>query len=123
MVIIILNNCIVFLNNYQLIVCNKYIEEWEKGVIKVANGYILSKGVVNSLDSYRKLEKLLTSKEIKQIRNKYKITQLEMAKLIGVGDVTVTRYETKQIQDEAHDKIMRLIDENYQMKIINLKFI
>ena len=37
---------------------------------------------------------LLTSKEIKQIRNKYKITQLEMAKLLGVGDVTVTRYET-----------------------------
>lgn len=63
----------------------------------MANGYILSKGVVNSLDSYRKLEKLLTSKEIKQIRNKYKITQLEMAKLLGVGDVTVTRYETKQI--------------------------
>ena len=89
----------------------------------MANGYILSKGAVNSLDSYRKLEKLLTSKEIKQIWNKYKITQLEMAKLLGVGDVTVTRYETKQIQDEAHDKIMRLIDENYQMKIINLKFI
>ena len=35
-----------------------------------------------------------------------------MAKLLGVGDITVTRYETKQIQDEAHDKIMRLIDEN-----------
>ena len=35
-----------------------------------------------------------------------------MAKLLGVGDVTVTRYETKQIQDEAHDKIMRLIDKN-----------
>lgn len=89
----------------------------------MANGYILSKWAVNSLDSYRKLEELLTSKEIKQIRNKYKITQLEMAKLLGVGDVTVTRYETKQIQDETHDKIMRLIDENYQMKIINLKFI
>ena len=36
----------------------------------MANGYILSKGAVNSLDSYWKLEKLLTSKEIKQIRNK-----------------------------------------------------
>lgn len=63
----------------------------------MANGYIQSKGAVNSLDSYRKLEELLNSKEIKQIRNKYKITQLEMAKLLGVGDVTVTRYETKQI--------------------------
>ena len=30
-----------------------------------------------------------------------------MAKLLGVGDVTVTRYETKQIQDEANDKDMK----------------
>lgn len=98
--------------------CNKYKEE-----NTFQNGELWNEGLINSLDSYRKLEELLTSKEIKQIRNKYKITQLEMAKLLGVGDVTVTRYETKQIQDEAHDKIMRLIDENYQMKIINLKFI
>ncbi len=87
--------------------CNKYKEE-----NTFQNGELWNEGLINSLDSYRKLEELLTSKEIKQIRNKYKITQLEMAKLLGVGDVTVTRYETKQIQDEAHDKIMRLIDEN-----------
>ena len=87
--------------------CNKY-----KDQNTFQNGELWNEGLTNSLDSYREQEELLTSKEIKQIRNKYKITQLEMAKLLGVGDVTVTRYETKQIQDEAHDKIMRLIDEN-----------
>ena len=87
--------------------CNKYTEE-----NTFENGEIWNENLINSYDAYRFQNNLLTSKEIKQIRNKYKITQLEMAKLLGVGDVTVTRYETKQIQDEAHDKIMRLIDEN-----------
>ena len=76
------------------------------------NAEIMDENLQNARDAYRFQNNLLTSKEIKQIRNKYKITQLEMAKLLGVGDITVTRYETKQIQDEAHDKIMRLIDEN-----------
>lgn len=87
--------------------CNKY-----KDQNTFQNEKLWNEGLTNCLDSYRKQEELLTSNEIKQIRNKYKITQLEMAKLLGVGDITVTRYETKQIQDEAHDKIMRLIDEN-----------
>ncbi len=87
--------------------CNKY-----KQNNTFQNGELWNEGLINSLDSYRRQEELLTSKEIKQIRNKYQVTQLEMAKLLGVGDITVTRYETKQIQDEAHDKIMRLIDEN-----------
>mgnify|MGYP000124472653 CR=1 FL=1 len=87
--------------------CNKYTKE-----NTFETGEMWNENLISSYDAYRQQNNLLTSKEIKQIRNKYKITQLEMAKLLGVGDVTVTRYETKQIQDEAHDKIMRLIDEN-----------
>ena len=40
-----------------------------------------------------------------------------MAQLLGLGEVTITRYETKQIQDEAHNKIMKLIDENALMAL------
>lgn len=58
------------------------------------NAEIMDENLQNARDAYRFQNNLLTSKEIKQIRNKYKITQLEMAKLLGVGDVTVTRYET-----------------------------
>ena len=56
------------------------------------NAEIMDENLQNARDAYRFQNNLLTSKEIKQIRNKYKITQLEMAKLLGVGDVTVTRY-------------------------------
>lgn len=87
--------------------CNKYAKENTFETEKLWN-----ENLVNSLDAYRKEKKLLTSKEIKNIRNKYKLTQLEMAQLLGIGEITVTRYETKQIQDEAHDKIMKLINEN-----------
>ena len=86
--------------------------EAEEEENEYVNAELMDMNLQNARDAYREQNNLLTSKEIKQIRNKYKITQLEMAKLLGLGDVTVTRYETKQIQDEAHDKIMRLIDEN-----------
>lgn len=73
---------------------------------------LMDVNLLNARDAYRKQKNLLTSQEIKAIRKKYEITQLEMAQLLGLGEVTITRYETKQIQDEAHDKIMKLIDEN-----------
>lgn len=73
---------------------------------------LMDANLLNARDAYREKKNLLTSQEIKAIRKKYEITQLEMAQLLGLGEVTVTRYETKQIQDEAHDKVMKLIDEN-----------
>ena len=87
--------------------CNKYEDE-----NTFQTGNLWNEGLIISIDIYREKKGLLTSKEIKKIRRKYEITQLEMAQLLGLGDITITRYETKQIQDEAHDKIMRLIDEN-----------
>ena len=82
-----------------------------------ANAELMDTNLLNARDAYRKQKNLLTSQEIKAIRKKYGITQLEMAQLLGLGEVTITRYETKQIQDEAHDKIMKLIDENALMAL------
>lgn len=87
--------------------CHRYTQENTFETEKLWN-----ENLINSFDSYRENRNLLTSQEIKAIRKKYGITQLEMAQLLGLGEVTITRYETKQIQDEAHDKIMKLIDEN-----------
>lgn len=93
--------------NEKMYRCNKYTEKNTFETEKIWN-----ENLINSYDAYREKENLLTSKEIKLIRKKYEITQLEMAQLLGLGEITITRYETKQIQDEAHDKIMKLIDEN-----------
>ena len=84
---------------------------------KYANAELMDINLLNARDAYRKQKNLLTSQEIKTIRKKYGITQLEMAQLLGLGEVTITRYETKQIQDEAHNKIMKLIDENALMAL------
>lgn len=61
-------------------------------------GNMWNKSLLNRIDEYRTKNNLLTSIEIKQIRNKYKVTQAELSFLLGLGEVTITRYETKQIQ-------------------------
>ena len=68
--------------------------------------------LINSIDEYRKKKDLLTSKEIKEIRNKYKLTQSELAFLLNLGEITITRYETKQIQDVSVDNMLRELSDN-----------
>lgn len=61
-------------------------------------------------DAYRKEVGLLTSYEIRKIREKYKISQKELSEILNWGMATITRYENHQIQDRAHDDILRRID-------------
>lgn len=61
-------------------------------------------------DAYRKEEGLLTSSQIAGVRAKYGITQRDLCLLLGWGGKTITRYEGHQVQDKAHDTILRKID-------------
>ena len=61
-------------------------------------------------NAYRKKKGLLTSYEIISLREKYGITQSDLCTLLGWGGKTVTRYESSQVQDKAHDTILRKID-------------
>lgn len=61
-------------------------------------------------DAYRKTEELLTSDEIRDIRAKYGISQIDLCTLLGWGKKTITRYESHQVQDKAHDTILKKID-------------
>lgn len=70
---------------------------------------LMNENLLAARDSYRKATGLLTSSEIIEIRKKYGLSQAELALLLGWGEVTITRYETKQIQDEAHDGVLRQI--------------
>lgn len=76
------------------------------------SGDLWNINLINSLDAYRKKKDLLTSNEIKKIRGKYGLTQSEMAFLLNLGEVTVTRYETKQIQDASVDNMLREVNDN-----------
>lgn len=61
-------------------------------------------------DAYRREVGLLTSYEIKRIREKYNISQKEFSEILNWGKATITRYENHQVQDKAHDAILRKID-------------
>ena len=61
-------------------------------------------------EAYRRIQGLLTAKAIKAIRLKYSISQKDFSILLGWGEKTITRYETYQVQDKAHDSILKKID-------------
>lgn len=63
-------------------------------------------------DAYRKVQGLLTSKEIIAIRAKYGISQSDLSILLGWGGKTITRYESHQVQDKAHDTILKKLDQD-----------
>ena len=63
-------------------------------------------------DAYRKKMGLLSSDDIIGIRKKYKITQSDLCILLGWGGKTVTRYESHQVQDKAHDSILKKLNQD-----------
>lgn len=61
-------------------------------------------------NAYRERMGLLTSHQIMEIRTKYGISQSDLCLLLGWGAKTITRYESHQVQDVAHDTILRKLD-------------
>ena len=67
---------------------------------------------LNMKDAYRRTVGLLTSNEIMAIRAKYQISQKDLCILLGWGEKTISRYESHQIQDRAHDLVLKKIDQD-----------
>lgn len=70
---------------------------------------IMDENLLRARDAYRQKKGLLTSNEIANIRSYYGFTQSDFSALLGWGEVTVTRYESKTIQDETYNNIMRMV--------------
>jgi putative zinc finger/helix-turn-helix YgiT family protein len=59
--------------------------------------------------AFRRHAGLLTPQEIRQGRDKLGLTQKQFANLLGVGEATVSRWETgAQIQQRAMDRFLRV---------------
>ena len=71
-------------------------------------------------DAYRRKMKLLTSQEIKAIRDEYDVSQKDFSQILDWGLATITRYENNQVQDRAHDDILRKInsDPNWFLQLL-----
>ncbi len=65
---------------------------------------------------YKKKHALLNSNDIVMLRKKYNISQRTLAKLIGCSQATIVRYEKGDIQNNAHNSVMRMLQytENFK---------
>ncbi len=75
-------------------------------------GEAASENQLNARNAYRIRHGLLTSDEIIGIRESYGLSQVDLSRLLGWGEATISRYESKAIQDEAYDTMLRLIKDN-----------
>ncbi|MEK4701971.1 type II TA system antitoxin MqsA family protein [Solibacillus sp. FSL R7-0668] len=82
---------------------------------------ILKNNLLAARDAYRMQNGLLTSQEIKDARNQYGLTQKEFALLLGWGEVTIQRYETKLIQDETFDQKIKNVKDNPKLALEELE--
>jgi len=57
---------------------------------------------------YREIHNLLQPEQIKEMREKCGLTQAELARLLGLGVATISRYENGSLQDAAHDNLIKL---------------
>ena len=83
-------------------------------------GTMANENLLNARNAYRVKHGLLTSDEIVAIRDNYGLSQVDLARLLGWGEATISRYESKAIQDEAYDNMLRLIKDN---PLIALEFL
>ena len=68
--------------------------------------------LLNARNEYRRKHRLLTADEIVGIRAGYGLSQVEFARLMGWGEATISRYESKAIQDEAYDNMLKIAKDN-----------
>jgi putative zinc finger/helix-turn-helix YgiT family protein len=71
---------------------------------------------------YRSRHGMVQPEKIKQFREQFGLTQLEMANLLGLGGATLSRYENGALQDEAHDTMLNLaMDPQNLLELIDEK--
>ncbi|HOD20449.1 MAG TPA: DUF4065 domain-containing protein [Candidatus Fermentibacter daniensis] len=57
---------------------------------------------------YRERHGYLSPDDIRSFRNRYRLTQKELAGLLGWGVVTLSRYENGALQEAGHEKALRM---------------
>jgi putative zinc finger/helix-turn-helix YgiT family protein len=77
-----------------------------------------NKNLENIYNQYRKKHSLLMPKKIKEIREKYGVSQRAFSRILGWGEVTIHRYETGALQDRSHNDALVLLENPDNMKIL-----
>lgn len=90
-----------------------HVFECDSCTEKIVSNKTLKENEKTLTDFRRKVDGLLTSDEIRAIREKLGKTQTEMANLIGVGEKNFARYENGQVtQSKTMDWLLRILDDD-----------
>lgn len=92
--------------------CYFFCEYGDDEENEFVTGGMMNSNLMNARNVYRVMHGLLTSDEIVAIRELYGLSQVDLAKLMGWGEATVSRYESKAIQDESYDIMLRFVRDN-----------
>lgn len=68
-----------------------------------------SQNLLNAFELYRRQHHLLQPDEIRSIREKYRLSQVAFARVLGLGDKTIARYENGSIADTAQNNLIELM--------------
>ncbi len=98
----------------------KYLERYlvDENGEEIFNRDIEIQNDIRLYDEYKLIMGLLTSNQIKKIRGKYGLTQKEYALVLGMGEISVHRFEKGSIQTETVDNVMRLSESPNNLKEI-----
>lgn len=80
-----------------------------EGENEFVDGKTHNMNMLNARNMYRVKMGLMTSEEIVKLRENYKMSQVDLAKTLGWGEATISRYESNLIQYEAYDSVLRMI--------------
>lgn len=64
--------------------------------------------LLRAYTEYRSRRGLLQPEEIRRIRKMYGLSQQAFAKLLGMSEATINRYESGSLQEDTHDNIIRM---------------
>jgi len=67
-------------------------------------------------DIYRKKHGILSPEEIKNIRESYGLSQRAFAKLLGIGEASIVRYETGALPEKSLSNMIMLLKDPKNMK-------
>ena len=89
-----------------------FCQNSEEDENEFVTGKMENENLLKARNAYRIEHDLLTSDQIVAIREMYGLSQVDLARLLGWGEATVSRYESKAIQDEVYDNMLKIIREN-----------
>jgi len=76
------------------------------------------KTLVTAFNVYRKKHGLMTPDQIRELRRKYGLSVRAFSLLLGWGEITLHRYESGSLQDDAHEASLRLAENPANIEVL-----